>query len=343
MQEHIVFLTPGFPENEEDSRCIPALQIFLKALKKEFSGTLSVISFQYPYQPKNYQWNGIPIYALGGNNSRFKKKLTWKKAKNVFKTIHTADPVSMVHSFWMGECAAVASALAIEYNIKHSCTLMGQDVLKGNNYFHKVKKVNQLITISHFHQQELKKNYHIDSTIIPWGINQQEQYSQPKHIDVIGVGALTNLKSYHEFIAIIHLLKTDFPNITAKIIGDGVLKNKLQSQIDSLALTEHIELTGLLTYQETQKQIAQSKVLLHVSDFESFGMVVIEALSVHTQVVSKPVGIAKELQEVVKINSVIEAAEKLTTILKNEPKVQIDKVSFSIKNTVKKYVQIFHE
>ena len=31
--KHLLIITPGFPENEGDTKCIPALQIYLKELQ----------------------------------------------------------------------------------------------------------------------------------------------------------------------------------------------------------------------------------------------------------------------------------------------------------------------
>jgi len=341
-QQHIVFLTPGFPENEDDSRCIPALQFFFKELKKQFAGKISIVSFQYPYQENTYQWNGIDVYALGGNNSRIKKRLVWQKVKQTFKQLNKEQPVSRIHSFWMGECAFIASELAEKYNLEHDCTLMGQDVLPGNDYFKKTKKVKRFITLSSFHNQQLITNYNINSIEIPWGIEDVEHQNQEKMIDVIGVGALTELKCYNEFIEVISTVKKDHPNIKCKIIGDGPLRSELQQKIDSLNLSENIELAGLLPYSKTQELIAQSKVLLHPSGFESFGMVIIEALANNTRVIAKPVGIANNVDEVIKVKGVDDAVKELKISLKEE-EVATYPFNYLVKNTVTKYIQLFNE
>jgi glycosyltransferase involved in cell wall biosynthesis len=342
-QPHIVFFTPGFPESEKDSLCIPALQIFMKALKKQFKGKLSIISFQYPYKENNYQWNGIDVYALGGNNSRLKKRLTWQKAKQVFELINKKNPVTKVHSFWMGECAFVASKMAVKYNLSHNCTLMGQDVLEGNSYFEKTKKVNHFITLSSFHKQQLLTNYNINSIEIPWGITKVENKHHNKTVDIIGVGALTTLKCYDEFIDAINCLKDDYPNLTSKVVGEGPLRNELQQKINELGLTDNIALTGLLDYDKTQELIAKSKVLLHLSNFESFGMVTIEAIANQTKVVAKPVGIANDIDEVIKVNGMGEAVKELKLILEQDTTSFNDLFNYNIENTVLKYIELFNE
>src|ERR1700712_2800059 len=74
LDKTLVILTPGFPENEEDSTCLPAQQIFVKALKNSFpSIQVLVLSFQYPFNTHPYFWNGIGVIPFNGKN---KGKLT---------------------------------------------------------------------------------------------------------------------------------------------------------------------------------------------------------------------------------------------------------------------------
>lgn len=340
-QEHIVFLTPGFPKDEEDSQCIPALQIFFKELKKQFSGKISIISFQYPENEKVYSWNEVDVYTLGGNNKKLKKLITWKKAKGVFKKITIHHKVTRIHSFWMGECAYIGQQLAAQFHLPHTCTLMGQDVLSTNTYFKKIEHLPELISLSKFHAQELEKNHHLSSKIIPWGIEENDMSLPEKTIDVIGVGSLIPLKAFDEFIEVIKQVSQTHPQLKCKIVGQGVLNDDLSNQIQKYELNEYVELTGSLSYHQTQELIASSKILLHLSNFESFGMVVIEALSYQTQVLSKSVGIAAEINEVIKINTIEEAVKQVNKLLSNYKPQKAP--SFLIKDTLEQYLQLFNE
>lgn len=338
---HIVFLTPGFAEDETDSFTIPAIQIFLRELQQQFNGKISIISFQFPRKVNNYQWNGINIYALGGNNKKAKKPFVWKKAKRLFKQLNEEIAITHIHSLWMGECALVASQLAKKYGIQHNCTLMGQDVLSDNPYFKKIKVLPQLITLSKFHSECLKTNHQLTSNIIPWGVPDRILKPSNKTIDLIVVSSLIPLKCVHEFVATAQGLKKEFPNINCKIIGDGPLKKKLERQIETAGLENNIELLGILAYDETQQLIAQSRILIHLSNFESFGMVVIEALSLNTKVIAKPVGIAKELKAVFKVNTIDETIVTIKEIFSQKDEVQA--TNFSIDKTVELYLNLFNE
>ncbi|MBK8502391.1 MAG: glycosyltransferase [Saprospiraceae bacterium] len=245
--------------------------------------------------------------------------------------------VTHIHSFWMGECAYIASELASRYSISHYCTLMGQDVLVGNQYFKKVRDLPPLITLSKYHASSLKRNYGLDSKIVPWGILPIDQ-SLAKDINVIGVGNLVPGKRFDEFIEVIEKLKVYFPEIKGAIVGEGPLKSMLKRQIKLAGLSDSVSLMGGLSYMDTYQLIAQAKILLHLSDFESFGMVTIEALSVRTWVVCRSVGIANEIEETIRIGSMTEAVVEIRGILAKDalPKP----IYYPIGNTINAYLEL---
>ena len=66
-QKTIVILSPGFPADENDTTCIPSMQIFVKGLKQNKPGLhIVVVSFQYPFKASRYNWNGVEVIALAG-------------------------------------------------------------------------------------------------------------------------------------------------------------------------------------------------------------------------------------------------------------------------------------
>lgn len=63
------------------------------------------------------------------------------------------------------------------------------------------------------------------------------------------------------------------------LIGEGPLRAALQMQIDTLGLTDHIELTGWLSYTDLPKAYAEAVAFILPSSFEPWGLVVNEAMS----------------------------------------------------------------
>jgi len=294
VQKNIVLLTPGFPQNENDSTTIPALQIYVKALRERCpSLDIYVITFQYPFKSEYYQWFGVKVFPLNGQNKIYNKLFIWHRAKQLLSRLNRKNKIAVIHSFWLGECALVGRYFAKKNKIKHLITAMGQDVLKGNKYLHFLKK-NCIVTLSTKQSDILLKNYDLKSILIPWGLNTNKiTVQQNKTIDILGVGSLNKVKNFSLFIEIIAQLNTQISDLKVEIIGDGTLKKVLIKQISDKNLNNIIRLKGQLTREDVYEQMAQSKILLHTSYYESFGMVFLEAMSTGMQIVSFDVGISK--------------------------------------------------
>lgn len=338
--KHIVILTPGFPENEADTTCIPALQIYVKALKQISGFDVTVITFHYPDKKKSYLWNGIPVIALGGS-SRLAKLLLWKRASRILKELHQQKKISVLHSFWLGECALIGNWFAQKKNIPHLTTLMGQDALKQNGYAKilPIKKM-KLITLSEFHQQTFFQNHKVSTEIIPWGITREDfPESNEKTIDIIGVGSLIPLKNYQLFIEVIAELNQIQP-IKAVLIGDGVLKSELEQKIQSLNLENVLQVKGELEYSETLHELSKAKILLHPNTYESFGLVFAEALQSKTMIVSRKTGCNFATENWVTATTKEEMITACLNLLKTEFSQTIQNPFLSSK-TVVAYIKLY--
>ncbi|MEZ5084168.1 MAG: glycosyltransferase family 4 protein [Bacteroidales bacterium] len=341
LKKHILFLTPGFPEDENDTSCIPALQIFIRHLQSKQLFSISVITFQYPYRKNNYVWNGCDVYAIGGRNKKgFFRFLTWQEVLKTANKIHKSNPIDQVHSFWFTECAYVGNKISEKLYIPHSCTFMGQDALPDNNYLKKIKKLPQIITLSRFHAKTLKDGSGIESDfIIPWGIEEIEfPASQNKAIDIVGVGNLIPLKAFDSFIKVVKEVKQQIPDIKAEIIGEGPEMENLQRLVEKNGLETNILLRGKMDRAEVLNRMGQSRCLLHLSDFESFGMVLIEARKMGAKVFSTRVGIAPEVNDITIIENQAGASKKIIEFLLKQEKV-FPMIRFPIEDTIQSYLE----
>lgn len=342
--KHIVFLTPGFAQNEQDTTTIPAIQEYIIALKKEQPKLkITIISFQFPYTKKSYNWHNCNVIPLNGKNKKFKKIQIWNLAFQTLKKLNAEHPISIIHSFWLGECAFVGNLFSNKYDIKHICTFMGQDVKKKNLYLKLLPLQNMnLICLSNFQQQHFLKNHLLQPNIIPWGITKTRfSNSTQKTFDIIGVGSLIPLKNYELFIDVIFEINKSTA-LKAVLIGEGTEKEKLQEKIKNLNLENTITITGLLSYQETLEKISKAKVLLHTSNFESFGMIFPEALESKALIVSKNVGCAFPTENWL----LAETKQEMIIACKKALKISFSKNfnnPFTIENTVEKYLKLYHE
>jgi glycosyltransferase involved in cell wall biosynthesis len=291
-QKTIVILSPGFPADENDTTCIPSMQIFVKGLKQNKPGLhIVVVSFQYPFKAARYNWNGVEVIALAGKGKgQLFRLITWRRVWQTLKQLHGNYQLVGLLSFWMGEAAYMGNRFAKKYGLPHYTWLLGQDAKAGNHYVKQVKPApGSLIAISDFLAREFSINYHIQpGHTIPTGIDTSLFAAKPgaRDIDIIGVGSLIPLKQYDLFIRIIKSLTVQFPQVKALICGKGPELDYLKKQISRLRLEDHIELKGELSHPEVLALMQRSKILLHTSAYEGYSTVLSEGLYAGCHVVS---------------------------------------------------------
>lgn len=261
---------------------------------------ITVITLHYPYQSKVYTWNGIQVHPLNGRNSRIKKWFFLKvKLHRCLSKLHVADPITIIHSFWLQEASIWSLSWAKEKSIPVISSAMGQDVLEGNKYLNRFHffESNTILTLTKFQQHELLKTTGFKSDVFGFGTGDLSAFDQvEKSVDIIGVGNLIPLKNYAYFIELCAALKRTNPQLIVKLIGVGSEKQHLNKLIIQHGLMDTVELLGKLDYSETLRWISKSKVLLHPSKFEGFGMIFSEAKALQSHIVAFPVGLAYDLE-----------------------------------------------
>ncbi|MCQ2479617.1 MAG: glycosyltransferase family 4 protein [Clostridia bacterium] len=101
---------------------------------------------------------------------------------------------------------------------------------------------------------------------------------------IYGVGRLSAQKRFSDLISAFSLVEKDFPDYTLTIFGEGEDREKLQRQIDSLSLSEKINLAG--TDKNALRHVAKGSVFVLSSDYEGMPNVLMEAMAVGTPCVS---------------------------------------------------------
>ena len=288
----MIILIPGFPENEDDSTCVPFPQAFVKILKQLNPAlNIKVLAFQYPFSEGAYEWHQVEVRSFNGRNrAGFRRVLLWMTIWRRLKKICEGEQVMGILSFWLGESALMAKFAANKYKIRSYTWLMGQDARINNRYVSYVNpKRDSLIALSDFLAAEFYKNYKIrPANTIPPGIDMDSfpAASSVRRIDVLGVGSLISLKRFDQIIKIVSRLKKHCPGIKAIICGEGPERPLLQKQIHDYDLMNQVELKGELNHSEILELMQNSKILVHPSSYEGFSTVCAEALYAGALVVS---------------------------------------------------------
>lgn len=98
-----------------------------------------------------------------------------------------------------------------------------------------------------------------------------------RKFDVIYAGRIMKHKNVDLIVKSIYILKKQFPNINALIIGEGPEKEKIKQLVKELNLEKNIELQDFIPRKNLFGYMKSSKVFILSSVIEGFGIIVIEA------------------------------------------------------------------
>lgn len=342
-----IILTPGFPESEADTTCLPMQQSLVRKIKQNYPGlNIFVLSFQYPYHKKNYRWYDTTVMSFDGKNKGgLARLLRRRKIISRLNEIKKDHRITGILSFWYGECAWIGKSFADKHNIRHYCWILGQDAREENKYPERVHaKANELIALSDFLQDEFERNHGIRPMhVIPAAVDlkQLSDIRQERDIDILAAGSLIPLKQYDVFVETVARIKKKLPAVKAAIIGDGSEKEKLQNLISRWGLQDNIRLTGELSHPEVQQLMQKAKIFLHTSSYEGFGVVLLEALQAGCHAVSFNKPMKQDFEHWYIAKSKEDMAGKALELLQSPGTVYKSVVPFTMDDTVKKIADLF--
>lgn len=339
----LLILTPGFAAFEQDFTCIPPLQLYVRAMQAR-GFDIQIVAFEYPFRNEPALWHGARVVSANGQNRRWLRWRSWSRVRRFASQIIQTEKPDVIHSFWLGPAWVIGDELAEKWKIPHWTTLMGQDARTSNRYLRRLKSrhIERLIGLSAFHTAEFYKNtgYEIPH-LIPWGIDPTETPAllpAERSLDVLGVGSLIAVKNWEKWLQTLSILNTRKPGIRAALIGDGPLRKRLEQMATAYGLSDRVQFLGGLDRPEVLACMQTARVLLHTSDYESFGFVLAEAAQNGCRLVSTPVGIGPEMAACADTPAqlaqlVLEALEK--------PLIEQPVVTYTIEKAADAYQRLF--
>lgn len=283
MLERLTFLVPGFPADESDTSCLPAIQTYVRAFARLHPEVrLQVLAFQYPLFRRAYRWYGIPVFAAGGSNRGGLHKLsTWGR---VWRNTDRPDR-SVLHSFWVGECALIGDLLSRRHHRPHVATVGGQELRKPSAYARLLSHGRFILTAGSTPAAETAVQTlgrPVDA-VVPLGLDQADvcRDQQERDIDVLAVGSVIPLK---RFDILVDLAEKD-PRLRCIIVGEGPERPRLMRRN-----VQNVRFLGARTREDVLRLMRRSRILLHPSEYESQGYVFLEALASGMHVVCRDVG-----------------------------------------------------
>jgi glycosyltransferase involved in cell wall biosynthesis len=138
------------------------------------------------------------------------------------------------------------------------------------------------------------------------GVNLRDQFvpadGNRKEADLIFVGRLVEKKGVGTLIEAVHLLRTDFPTLRLKIVGNGPERHALEHRVAELQLDKQVEFLGSRPNDDMPAHYRSAPIAVVPSvvaadgDQEGLGLVAVEALGCGCAVIASDV---PALQDVV--------------------------------------------
>lgn len=231
----------------------------------------------------------------------FLSKRAFHRIIDLYIEEHGVPDIIHAHSVFFGGYAAVTHKLKIKTILtEHNSGFVRGRFNRGwqKNLVNSVlQKVLLKISVSNFFSNALWKQYpkHGEWVTIP-NIVDKRFFLKPikskesSDLTFLNIGFLTPVKGQRSLLTAFASLLNQVPNCILNIGGDGPLKAELIEYARNLGIEEKVFFLGNLTRSQVQDHMLSSDFFVLNSNFETFGVVLIEALASGLPVLSTKSG-----------------------------------------------------
>jgi glycosyltransferase involved in cell wall biosynthesis len=344
----LVLLAPAFPALESETNWVPSQQVFVAAMRERYPDVrLIVLTFYYPNERKPYRWRGVDVIPFDGReHRRVRRWIFWRRIWKELNRIRSEYELHGLLSFWVGECAAVGHYFGIRYGIPHYSWICGQDARATNKWVRRIRPAaGELIAMSDFLVEEFARNHGIRPLrMIPNAIDPgvfPVASGGRRDIHLLAVGSLSRLKRYKIFIDAVAIIRPSLPSVRAVLCGEGEERQQLVELADQYRLGGHLTMTGELPHEEVLGLMQRTKIFLHPSEYEGFGIVCLEALYAGAHVISMCKPLKEDIPHWHVVANEEEMIRKVLSLLEQESLDDASVVRYTIKESVEEIMGLY--
>jgi glycosyltransferase involved in cell wall biosynthesis len=310
----ILILARGIPsENDPQEGCFEWDQA--KALKSIGINPI-VMALDARRRKGHHKWgithlwrDEIEFYQIYGGTTTIIEHLisykiatiinVWLIEKLFLRVLKDHPEINLIHAHYL-RCINRASIIGKKYNIpvvgtEHWSKLVSEKLdsnvfaLGQNSY----PQIDKLICVSDYLKNSIKQRFNVDSIVCGNVLSFEfinakiaEIHKQKNdYFKFISCGSLIHRKGYDLIIKSAAKMSIPKDKWKLEIIGEGNLKKELLSLVTEYGLQENIIFRGHLNKREIVKALNSSDTFILGSRSETFGVVVIEALSMGVPVI----------------------------------------------------------
>lgn len=242
--------------------------------------------------------------------------------------------IDIIHAHSCFPAGIAATKLADEFKIPIVVTEHASDVLiqkigeKQKKYLLRtIEKSDAFISVSNALKRSIEKLGGDGEKIrvIPNSVNSDFKYKEHRSIGKFYFVSIGNLIESKRFDLTIQAFARKFKgnsNVQLKIIGDGALRDKLEEMTVQLGIADKVNFMGRVSRKQVINALQESNVFVLPSDFETFGVVYIEAMACGLPVIGSRNGGAQEIitekyGKLVERDDLNELAEAMENVYEN--------------------------
>lgn len=255
---------------------------------------------------------GITIYRIEGfyyfPPSKHTDIFSWLRAGKVAFSRLTKElgMPDIIHAHNVSYAGVLANLLSFKSKkpfliTEHSSYIARnlESPLHKNKFTNSYTKAKKLISVSRFLALKIKDNYNVKryidivpNVIDPFIQNYQFNriFRRQNNFKFICIGSNIELKRHLDVVEAFSNLFENNKDVTLEIIGDGPLQNNYKIVVTEKKLLHKVSILNGLNRSELLNKIDESDCLIVSSEIETFGVVIIEALSRGVPVISSDCG-----------------------------------------------------
>lgn len=248
---------------------------------------VETMTYTYLNRPKS------PVYGV------LKAKKHGLRMFNDYLKKHGRPDLIHLHCFEAGELAQkISSQWGIPYVVtEHSSRFLLNTIpVKLEKYAQATfSGAKERIAVSHFLSETLSKKYQVSFTYVP-NIVDTDSFDLRRNVKkctdftFIHVAGLNANKNQTMLLEAFKQFNNNNPNTSLNIVGDGPMRQELQQITNKLLLSEKVHFMGYQSRDELSETYNKCHAFILSSHRETFGVVLIEAMSCGLPVLSTRCG-----------------------------------------------------